>query len=71
MKPTKEERKAREIATRLVNVLAEIQLFFGDADIIFKGASEMHPTKFQVSEMQLKEIKNNIAQLEGEETLTI
>ena len=40
---TKEEHKARAIAGRLVNALAEVQAFFGDADLIFDDAERIAP----------------------------
>jgi hypothetical protein len=61
---TKEERKARAIAGRLVNALAEVQAFFGDADLIFDDAERIAP-KWTISEKQLAEVRSQIIALRG------
>lgn len=57
---TKEERAARQIAQRLVNALAEVQTFFGDADLIFEEALWLEPAKIILSPGQLAEVRDQI-----------
>lgn len=50
------EHKARSIAYHLVDVLAEIELFRGNIDIILDDASTCLPHA-KISDLQLAEIK--------------
>jgi hypothetical protein len=60
--PTKEEKRARVVAQKLVDAYGEFENFQGDPEMVIDAASTLVPRK-SVSPKQLAEIRHQLRRL--------